>query len=91
MSNKRVEAIYSGTVQGVGFRFTARNLALKLNISGWVKNLGDGSVGVVAEGPEPVLKEFLSQLVGNFSGYVRNIDVNWQEATGEFTDFTIRF
>ena len=56
---KRAHAYYSGNVQGVGFRFTAIDLARKYAVKGWVKNVYDGGVEVVAEGEEAVLKEFL--------------------------------
>jgi acylphosphatase len=88
---KRMHAYCSGQVQGVGFRFTAESLAHDLGVSGWVKNLRDGRVEVVAEAEEQVLKDFLDKINQYFARYIRDADINWQEATGEFKDFGIEF
>ncbi|MBU4346152.1 MAG: acylphosphatase [Candidatus Omnitrophica bacterium] len=82
---------YSGRVQGVGFRFTAENIANDLGIAGWVKNLSDGRVEVLAEGQEEALKDFLKSLNQYFSRYIHDVDVEWQEAKGEFKGFGIDF
>ena len=88
---KRVHVFYSGRVQGVGFRFTAEDIAVGLGVLGWVKNLRDGRVEVVAEAQEEVLKELLDKINRYFSNYIRDADVQWQQATGEFKDFGIKF
>lgn len=88
---KRVEAIYSGQVQGVGFRLSAERLAVDLNISGWVKNLSDGRVRLVGEAGEEALKDLLDRIKQRFSVYISDIDLQWLEPTGEFRDFQIRF
>jgi acylphosphatase len=88
---KRVHVFFSGYVQGVGFRYTARRVAHSLGLVGWVKNCFDGRVELVAEGQEELLKQMLSQLNAAFEGYVRGSEVSWSEATGEFTSFSIRF
>jgi acylphosphatase len=78
-------------VQGVGFRFTTEDIARDLEVSGWVKNLRDGKVEVVAEAEEKVLEVFLARINQYFSRYIQDVDVQWQEAAGEFKDFGIRF
>lgn len=88
---KQVHAYYRGTVQGVAFRFTARDIAGDLGISGWVKNLRNGQVEVVAEAEEEILKEFLSKINKYFAGYIKDVDIQWSNATDEFKDFAIRF
>lgn len=88
---KRVHAFYDGYVQGVGFRFTARHLAWRLNLVGWVKNLYDGRVELLVEGDEEQLKKMIEQLNQRFEGYIKNSDVKWSDATGEFDSFSIRF
>lgn len=88
---KRVEVFYSGRVQGVGFRFTAESLAIDLGIYGWVKNLSDGRVQLVAEGAEDAIKEFLEKIKQEFSHYIRDCAIQWHEASGEFNDFQINF
>lgn len=88
---KRIHGYYSGRVQGVGFRFTAKDVANGLGLSGWVKNRGDGTVEVVAEGEEGSLEDFLARLKDYFSRYIRDADVQWEEPSGEFKDFSIEF
>ena len=88
---KRVEAFYSGQVQGVGFRFTVERLAVELDIRGWVKNLSDGRVCLVCEAEEEALKDLLGRIKDRFSVYISDIDLCWLAATGEFPDFQIRF
>ena len=89
--NKRLHIYYSGSVQGVGFRFTAERAAGSLGIAGWVKNSGDGRVEVLCEGSESALKSFLEKIDDVFREYIRDIDTEWFEATGEFDGFDIRF
>jgi len=88
---KQVHVYYSGRVQGVGFRFAAARLAEESSILGWVSNLSDGRVELVAEAAEDTLKDFLSQISSIFSRYIQNIDVEWVSATGEFKDFGVKF
>jgi len=88
---RQVHAYYSGRVQGVGFRFTAEDIARELGVVGWVKNLRDGRVEVVAEAEEGVLKEFLSKIGKAFSRYIQDTDLDWREASGQFDDFGLEF
>lgn len=88
---KRVHAYYTGYVQGVGFRFTAEDIALSLKLTGWVKNLPDGGVEVVCEGEEPVIEDFLERLDSRMKRYVKKRDIEWEKYQGEFKDFDIRF
>jgi acylphosphatase len=88
---KQIHIYYSGRVQGVGFRYGAGDIAGQLGVSGWVKNLHDGKVEVLAEADEEALKDFLARINQYFSGYIRDSDIKWQPATGEFKDFEIRF
>jgi len=83
--------VFSGRVQGIGFRFTAESIASSLGIQGWVKNLAGGDVEIVAEGREEILRDFISRLEGHFSAYIRNKDIFWEPATGEFKGFGIKF
>ena len=88
---QQVHVYYSGRVQGVGFRYTAEDLASSLGITGWVRNLGDGRVEIVAEAEEMVLREFLGKIKESLASYVRGQDISWLPATGEFKDFQITF
>ncbi|RKY31927.1 MAG: acylphosphatase [Candidatus Omnitrophota bacterium] len=88
---KRIHVYFSGKVQGVGFRFTTEEVARETGIFGWVKNLRDGRVEVVAEGSEKDLKDFLGRVNSHFSNYISDSQVEWMEASHEFNDFRIRF
>ncbi len=88
---KRVQAFFSGMVQGVGFRFAAERIARRLPVSGYVKNQTNGQVELVAEGEEKTLQEFLQQVRQAFSPYIHNVETRWQEATGEYKGFGIKF
>jgi len=89
--NQRIHATFIGTVQGVGFRFTADRIAREAGVCGWVKNLRNGNVEVIAEAPKEVLVQYLERLKEKFAGYIDSVDVNWEPASGEFGDFTITF
>jgi len=81
---------YSGRVQGVGFRYTVKNIAMRHNISGYVRNLPDGRVELVVEGPDAEIEELLTAVNNRMNGYIRSIDVANLPATGEFSHFHIR-
>lgn len=91
MAFKRVHLFYSGRVQGVGFRFTAEAAARDLDVVGWVRNCRDGRVEILAEGEEPALKEFLEKVAQGMSSYIRDVEISWEQPTGEFNDFGIGF
>ena len=88
---KQVHVFYTGNVQGVGFRFTTEEIARELGVRGWVKNLRNGQVEVVAEAEEDVVKEFLNRIVKEFSRYIRDMDADWQPETAEIESFEIKF
>jgi acylphosphatase len=89
---KRVHVYYSGRVQGVGFRYSVREVACGFEVAGFVRNLNDGRVELLAEGEEEELKGFLEAIRASHLGsYIRQCDVIWQDATREFKGFEIRF
>jgi acylphosphatase len=89
---QRIEATVRGRVQGVAFRHYTQVEANRLKLKGWVANRGDGSVRVVAEGPEPGLRRLAAWLqVGPPAAYVEEADIRWMPAAGEFQGFEIRF
>ena len=85
----RAHIHFCGTVQGVGFRYTTLSFAKQLSLTGWVKNLTDGSVKAVVEGPREKIEELLSKIQGQFGGYIRNQHIDWLEETGEFDKFSV--
>ncbi|MFA5100145.1 MAG: acylphosphatase [Candidatus Omnitrophota bacterium] len=89
--DQRVHAVFIGSVQGVGFRFTAERIAQESGVCGWVKNLRNGNVEVIAEAPKEVLVQFLERLKDKFAGSIDSVDVIWGPPRGEFRDFTITF
>ncbi len=89
---QRVHIFYSGRVQGVGFRMTAEETAKSLEIAGWVKNLRDGRVEIVAEGEEAALKRFLEALQsGPMKNFIQRAEISWGNATEAFDGFEIRY
>ncbi len=91
MASKRIHVYYSGRVQGVGFRFTAEVAARRLKLNGWVSNLTDGRVEVVAEGEEAALKELLAGITEKMSHYISDTEISWEVPTGGFRGFGIKF
>ena len=81
---------FSGHVQGVGFRYTAQHLARNHPVSGYVRNLPDGRVELVAEGEAKDLDALLDALKRQMEGFIRKLDVTTAPATGEFAGFAIR-
>jgi acylphosphatase len=59
-------------------------------LTGWVKNLGDGRVEMVCEGSEYKLSQFLEKVEDLFRDYIKGSEIEWDEATGEFSGFDIR-
>lgn len=87
----RLHAYVRGRVQGVGFRLFVRHLAVTLGLRGYVRNTGDGSVEVVAEGARSALLQLLAALQRGPSGArVRAVDEAWEAADGAFAGFQIR-
>lgn len=90
--NGRIHLFICGIVQGVFFRAHTRDIARKLNLTGWVKNLPDGRVEVVAEGPQSALQNLIDWCrKGPPGARVDNIEVNWEDYTGDFKGFEIRY
>lgn len=90
VSHKRMRVLYSGAVQGVGFRYTARTVATGFEVTGTVRNLPDGRVEMIAEGARAELEAFRQALresgLGHFIG---GEDVSWGEAGHGFRGFEI--
>ncbi len=81
MVGKRV--LYSGHVQGVGFRYTAQALASGYPVSGYVRNLASGEVELVAEGEDNVVEAFLAAVAQRMAGYITNTTVQDAAPSGQ--------
>ena len=81
---------FAGRVQGVGFRYTSRNIALQYQVRGYVRNLPDGRVELVMEGSEAEMDRVVEEIKRKMSGFVRGVTSYSSPATGEFEQFSIR-
>jgi acylphosphatase len=85
-----MQVLYSGRVQGVGFRYTAKTVANGFEVTGKVRNLLDGRVELVAEGIKDELEAFRQAVRDSgLEHFIRNEDVSWTEAKNEFRGFEI--
>ncbi|MDB5099405.1 MAG: acyP [Cyanobacteria bacterium RYN_339] len=88
---QRVHLYVSGRVQGVFYRASTEAVATPLHLTGWVRNLHDGRVEVVAEGPQEALDRLVQWCHrGPDAAQVAGVDVTWSDATGEFGGFEQR-
>ena len=87
---KQVHCVVRGRVQGVFFRASAQREAKRLGLTGWVRNLSDGSVEIVVEGEDEQVRELLQWAQhGPSAARVDRVDTRWRSYTGEFSDFRI--
>jgi acylphosphatase len=88
----RAHILISGLVQGIGYRWFTERRARIFGLTGYVRNLYDNRVEVVAEGERGLIEEFIKELrIGPAMANIREIKVNWEDYTGEFEEFRIRF
>ncbi len=89
---RRLHAIVMGRVQGVGYRFYARDWAVRLGLDGWARNLSNGDVEVEAVGEEALLQEFLQKLQrGPRGAWVHNVRATWSDGEADGRGFRITF
>jgi len=90
MNRCRLHIYYSGHVQGVGFRYSVKSLAIAFEATGTVGNLPDGRVELVAEGTREELEAFRRAIQDSEVGrFIRQENVSWIGATSEFRGFEI--
>lgn len=82
---------FTGTVQGVGFRFTAIRTAGNYDVTGYVRNMMDGSVECVIEGDAGEIDLFLADLSDRMSGYIRKQTQTTAPHSGQFASFDVRY
>ena len=82
----------SGMVQGVFFRSETRHEANRRKVTGWVRNLRDGRVEAVFEGEKDAVEKLIEFCrTGPPGARVTKVEVSWEEYTGEFKDFLMRY
>lgn len=92
--NARAHVIFHGRVQGVFFRANTRDKAEMYGLTGWVRNLRDGTVEAVFEGKKSIIERLLSEIKkGKGMGYARvdSMNVMWKKYKGEFDSFKIKY
>ena len=90
VSRKQMRVLYSGRVQGVGFRYSVKSVASGFELTGAVRNLPDGRVELFAEGAGDELQAFRQAIrESGMEHFIQNEDVSWGEAKNEFRGFEI--
>ena len=85
-----MQIIYSGQVQGVGFRYSVKSVATGFEVTGSVRNLPGGGVELVAEGAKDELEAFRQAIrESGLDHFIRQENVSWQDASSEFRGFEI--
>ncbi len=79
----QAHVFYSGTVQGVGFRYTTLELAMNAGLTGWVRNLPDGRVELLAEGEKADVDKLLRDIDDYFKGYIASKDIQYEQLDGQ--------
>lgn len=89
---KRLNITIFGEVQGVFFRTNTQAMAKELGLTGWVRNETDGAVKILAEGDEEKLEKLIKYCQGGPKfAKVQRVEVKWEEGTGEFDGFEIKY
>lgn len=83
--------VFAGRVQGVGFRFTALNVANRYGLTGYVRNLPDGDVEMLAQGKLQMIDDCIRDLQDSFVGTISHIDIDEATPDPKLTDFRITF
>jgi acylphosphatase len=92
VENARVRVIVEGRVQGVFFRHHTQQMALRLGVSGWVKNRWDGTVEALFEGEREKVEQMIRWCHrGPSEALVKQVQVDWESYTGEFDDFSVAY
>jgi acylphosphatase len=83
--------VFSGRVQGVGFRFTALNIASQYRLTGYLHNLPNGDVEMFAQGSEKIVDECIRDIKEFFAGSINHIDIEDAAPNPKCNDFKITF
>ena len=88
---KFLRIIYSGRVQGVGFRYTTRNISRRYDVTGYVKNLPDGTVEVVITGPTDEVAGFVTEIAEAMQGNITETCTEPYDSVETFRGFRVRY
>jgi len=92
MDNVRARVIVEGRVQGVFFRHRTQEMAYTIGVNGWVKNRRDGSVEALFEGDKKKVDQIIQWCHrGPSEARVMKVHTTWEDYTGEFEDFSVRY
>ena len=83
--------IFKGRVQGVGFRYTTQRIAGRYDLTGYVRNLPDGTVEALLQGTESNIGACMDEIKEYFSGYLRDIKTTGQPVNSQYHDFRITY
>ena len=89
-SHQQRRVLFAGRVQGVGFRYTTHRLAQGREVAGFVRNLPDGRVELVVEGPRGEIEALMADIRDQFAGYIRSEETDQRPAAGLYHGFEIR-
>jgi len=91
MEQTAKHVIYRGQVQGVGFRYTSRRIAGRYDVTGFVRNLPDGTVEMLVQGPPQAVDNCLKEIEESFAGYIRDSRMEQTPYSSAYSDFGIAF
>ena len=91
MSQIAKHMVFIGRVQGVGFRFTAARVAERYGLTGFVRNLRDGTVEMLVQGPGGDIDNCVTDIQESFAGYIRETKIEEVAFNAQHTDFKITF
>jgi acylphosphatase len=91
MSQEAKHIIFIGSVQGVGFRFTAFNIANRYQLTGMVRNMPDRSVEMIAQGEPEDISDCIRDIKESFTGYIRDVKIEDAPQDSKLKDFKITF
>ena len=91
MSQTAKHIVFTGRVQGVGFRFTAFHSANIYKLTGFVRNCPDGTVEMLAQGPAADIDNCIREIKKSFSGYIRETKIEEIPLDPQYMDFKITF
>ena len=91
MAEAAKKVVFSGTVQGVGFRYTSCRIACRYDLRGFVRNVSDGTVEMFLQGAAGEIEYCMEDIKQSFSGYIRNVDIKDVGVDNSLVDFQITF